>query len=116
MTLTNPKLIYTKAVLFVLTGFLASALILMELPSLRIAALLLIAIWCFARAYYFAFTSFSTTWIPLTNSRGWDRCSAISSRAGRTDGWERLSSTRSDLRHGKMQVSFAGRLKIKSSL
>jgi hypothetical protein len=55
MDITNPKVIYIKAGLFVFSGALASALILMESPTLRTAALLAIAIWCFARAYYFAF-------------------------------------------------------------
>ncbi len=55
MDITNHRVIYIKAGLFVLSGTLASALILMESPTLRTAALLAIAIWCFARAYYFAF-------------------------------------------------------------
>jgi hypothetical protein len=53
--ITNPRLLYLKGGLFVLTGLLASGLILLESPSLRVAALLAVAIWCFARAYYFAF-------------------------------------------------------------
>ena len=55
MDLTNPRLIYLKGMLFVLGGLLASAAILLEHPTLKVAALLAIAIWCFARAYYFAF-------------------------------------------------------------
>jgi hypothetical protein len=55
MDIKNPKLLYLKAGLFVVTGLLASAGILMTIPSLRIAALLAIAIWSFSRAYYFAF-------------------------------------------------------------
>jgi hypothetical protein len=46
---------YIKGGLFVLGGALASGEILIELPTIRVAALLLIAIWCFARAYYFVF-------------------------------------------------------------
>jgi hypothetical protein len=53
--ITNPKLLYLKAGLFVVTGLLACGLILVERPSLLVAALLAVAIWCFARAYYFAF-------------------------------------------------------------
>lgn len=53
--LTNPKVIYAKGVLFVLGGVLASAALLLERPTLRVALLLGVAIWCFARAYYFAF-------------------------------------------------------------
>jgi hypothetical protein len=55
MDLTNPKLIYLKAVLFIVGGALAGGLLLAELPTLKTAALLAISIWCFARAYYFAF-------------------------------------------------------------
>jgi len=55
MDLTNPRLIYLKGFLFLLAGVIASAAILLEAPSLKIALLLAIAIWCFARAYYFAF-------------------------------------------------------------
>ena len=55
MDITNPRILYLKAALFLLGGCLASAAILLEFPSLKLAALLAIAIWCFARAYYFAF-------------------------------------------------------------
>jgi hypothetical protein len=55
MDLTNPRLIYLKGFLFLFAGLIASAAILIELPSLKIALLLAISIWCFARAYYFAF-------------------------------------------------------------
>ena len=53
--ITNPRLLYLKGGLFVLTGLFASVLLLVEAPSLKVAALLAVAIWCFARAYYFAF-------------------------------------------------------------
>lgn len=53
--ISNPKLLYAKAGLFVLGGAMATGLILVESPSLRTAALLALSIWCFARAYYFAF-------------------------------------------------------------
>jgi len=53
--LTSPRLMYFKGALFVLTGLLASAIILLDHPSLKVAALLALAIWSFARAYYFAF-------------------------------------------------------------
>jgi hypothetical protein len=55
MDLKNPRLMYLKAGLFVLLGLLASAGVLIESPTLRTAVLLLIAIWAFCRAYYFAF-------------------------------------------------------------
>lgn len=53
--ITNPRLLYAKGALFVLGGLIASGLILLEHPTVRVALLLGIAIWCFCRAYYFAF-------------------------------------------------------------
>jgi type IV secretory pathway TrbD component len=53
--LTSTRLIYLKGFLFILTGLLASTVILLDHPSLKVAALLGLAIWSFARAYYFAF-------------------------------------------------------------
>ena len=53
--LTNPRLIYAKGFLFLAGGLLASAVLLVEHPTLKVAALLAIAVWCFARFYYFAF-------------------------------------------------------------
>jgi hypothetical protein len=53
--LTDPRLMYLKAVLFFVAGCGAVAGILIELPSLRVAALLGISIWAFCRLYYFAF-------------------------------------------------------------
>jgi type IV secretory pathway TrbD component len=53
--ITNPKLLYAKGALLLLCGVLAAALLLFEHPELKTAALLALAVWCFARAYYFAF-------------------------------------------------------------
>jgi hypothetical protein len=53
--LTNPKWIYAKAVVFLLAGLLAGGLLIAEHPTLRTSGLLVIAVWCFARFYYFAF-------------------------------------------------------------
>jgi hypothetical protein len=53
--ITNPRLIYLKGFLFLVCGFLSSALLLAECPSLKVALFLAIAVWCFARCYYFAF-------------------------------------------------------------
>lgn len=50
--LTSPKLIYCKGFLFLFGGLLASALLIAEQPTLKVAALLALAVWCF---YYFAF-------------------------------------------------------------
>ena len=55
MDLTSPRLIYLKGGLFVAAGTLASATILLEHPTWKTAAMLALAVWCFARAYYFAF-------------------------------------------------------------
>jgi hypothetical protein len=51
----SPRLLYAKGALFVLGGVMAAGLILVDRPSVKVALLLGIAIWCFARAYYFAF-------------------------------------------------------------
>lgn len=53
--ITDTRLLYAKGLLFLLGGVMASALLLLESPSLKIALLLALAVWCFARAYYFAF-------------------------------------------------------------
>ena len=53
--INNPRLLYFKALLFLLTGLLAAALLVLERPTLKVALLLALAVWCFARAYYFAF-------------------------------------------------------------
>jgi hypothetical protein len=55
MDITNPKLLYLKGALFVVGGVLAAGGVLLECPTLRVGLLMAIAIWCFARAYYFAF-------------------------------------------------------------
>ena len=51
----NAKLIYVKGLLFLLAGVMAAGLLLYELPTLKVTLLLALAVWCFARAYYFAF-------------------------------------------------------------
>ena len=53
--LKNKKLIYLKGFLLIFGGILASLIILLEHPSWEVAAMLALAIWCFCRAYYFAF-------------------------------------------------------------
>jgi hypothetical protein len=55
MEIRNRNLLYLKGALFVVGGILASVGILLEAPKVQVALLLAIAIWCFARAYYFAF-------------------------------------------------------------
>jgi uncharacterized RDD family membrane protein YckC len=53
--ITCPTLMWLKAILFLVLGLLAGAMILIELPTLRIAITLVLCIWAFSRAYYFAF-------------------------------------------------------------
>jgi hypothetical protein len=51
----SPKLLYLKGGLFLFLGVLAAGLLLAEHPDWKFAALLALAIWSFARAYYFVF-------------------------------------------------------------
>ena len=51
----SPRLLYIKGALLLGLGILASAMLIVEHPSMRTAALLAVAVWAFARAYYFAF-------------------------------------------------------------
>jgi hypothetical protein len=53
--LTSPFWIRLKGILFLLIGILASTLLIVESPTLKVALLLAVAIWCFCRFYYFAF-------------------------------------------------------------
>ena len=53
--LTHPVWIKVKGALFLGLGLLAAALLILDAPTLKDAALLALTIWCFCRAYYFAF-------------------------------------------------------------
>ncbi len=53
--ITSSKLIILKGFLFLLAGMMAAAALLLEYPTLRVAFLLALTVWCFARFYYFAF-------------------------------------------------------------
>jgi hypothetical protein len=53
--ITSPRLIYFKALLFIVCGGMAAGLLWMESPTLKAAALLALTVWCFSRAYYCAF-------------------------------------------------------------
>ncbi|MCE9589026.1 MAG: hypothetical protein K8S99_00700 [Planctomycetes bacterium] len=53
--LTDPRWIKFKGVLFLFTGLLSAALLMMEHPDLKTVLLLAITVWCFCRFYYFAF-------------------------------------------------------------
>jgi len=51
----SPKLLYLKGALFLFLGMLSAGLLLAEHADWKFAALLALAIWSFARAYYFVF-------------------------------------------------------------
>lgn len=53
--LTHPKLIYAKGCLFLLGGLLSGTILVLESPTLKTLALVILTAWCFARFYYFAF-------------------------------------------------------------
>ena len=53
--LKNPRLIYLKGFLFLVAGFWAAGLLLVECPSWKVLLLLGLTVWCFCRFYYFAF-------------------------------------------------------------
>ena len=53
--LTNPTWIKLKGAMFLLLGIAAAVLLWLENPTWKVALLLALALWCFCRAYYFAF-------------------------------------------------------------
>jgi hypothetical protein len=53
--LTGSAWIKFKGILFLILGTLAATLLILELPSLKVVLLLVLAIWGFCRFYYFAF-------------------------------------------------------------
>ena len=53
--ITNPTAIKIKGILFLFLGLISGALLILDRPSLRVAALLAVSIWSFCRFYYFAF-------------------------------------------------------------
>jgi hypothetical protein len=53
--ITNPKLLWTKGVLFLGLALGAAALLVIEAASLKVATLLAVSVWAFCRSYYFAF-------------------------------------------------------------
>jgi len=53
--LENPAIIWTKGFLFLVLGLLASALVVVQAPSVTIVLLLCLSVWAFCRFYYFAF-------------------------------------------------------------
>jgi hypothetical protein len=53
--LSSPTWIKAKGILFLVVGLLAAVLLFLEHPTWKVSVLLLVAIWCFCRFYYFAF-------------------------------------------------------------
>jgi hypothetical protein len=53
--LTDPRWIKCKGLLFLALGLVSSLLLVLEQPSVKVGLLLALAVWCFCRAYYFAF-------------------------------------------------------------
>ncbi len=53
--LSNPRLIWLKAILFLIIGLTSAGLLWSETLTLKTALLLALTIWAFCRAYYFAF-------------------------------------------------------------
>ena len=53
--LTSPFWIKLKGIMFLLIGIAASVLLILEQPTLKVAVLLAVTVWCFCRFYYFAF-------------------------------------------------------------
>jgi positive regulator of sigma E activity len=50
--LRSPRLLYLKGLLFLVLGCMSATLLLIEHPSVKVALLLGLAVWAFARAYY----------------------------------------------------------------
>jgi hypothetical protein len=53
--LANAKWMYVKAVLFLIIGLSAGALLIVEHPHFKTALLLCLLVWAMCRTYYFAF-------------------------------------------------------------
>jgi len=54
-TLTDPRWIKAKGLLFLLLGLLTATLLLIERPTPKAALLLILTVWAFCRFYYFGF-------------------------------------------------------------
>lgn len=53
--LTTARWIKAKRILFLLLGLLSATLLFLEHPAWKTGFLMIIAVWCFCRLYYFAF-------------------------------------------------------------
>ena len=53
--ITSRRLLIAKGLLFLVIGALSAALIVVEAPEWKVAALLALCVWAFCRFYYFLF-------------------------------------------------------------
>ena len=53
--LADSRLIKLKGVLFLILGIVSALLVVAEQPTIKVGLLLTLTIWCFCRAYHFAF-------------------------------------------------------------
>jgi hypothetical protein len=53
--LTNPPWIQAKGFLFLFLGSLSATMLFFEHPTIKVALLLMLAVWSFCLFYYFAF-------------------------------------------------------------
>ena len=53
--ITNTRMMWLKGILFLILGIASAILLLVEFPHWRTAVLIVVAVWAFCRAYYFAF-------------------------------------------------------------
>lgn len=53
--LTDPRLIYLKAFLFLVAGTVSVAALFLQSPTWQTAFLLAVGVWSFCRLYYFVF-------------------------------------------------------------
>ena len=68
--LQSPALIKLKAVLFLLACLFASALLILEHPTLKMVFLLAVAVWSFCRLYYFLFHVIEHSFDPAFRCAG----------------------------------------------
>jgi hypothetical protein len=85
--ITDPRLMYLKARLFLGIGMIAGGLILVEMPTVRVAALLGATVWAFCRLYYFCFYVIGKYIDPQFRFAGlWSVVKYLMTRRGREHG------------------------------
>jgi hypothetical protein len=84
--LTDPRWIKFKGVLFLIVGLLGAVLLVLEAPTWKVAVLLAVTVWCFCRAYYFAFYVIEKYVDPRYRFAGlWSAVRFLCSKPGRKD-------------------------------